>query len=228
MLREVGECLSVHSRTLSLLWSDPERSQNKHEEVIRYCTEGGKNTKPITVALTFLSSVFQPWMMIRTTSRPCTDAQRPTRRSTHGLLLSQLRKVRFSACLPHKLARLIPKPLDWKTLLPLLPPRTPLLLQAHRAIRVLPARIEEAKKKETDEMMGKLKELGNTVLGETTIVLRALSRRKALSTVRSFREVRPVYRQLSIHSEWSRRVWHELRAMKEEVQVELPYFGCGK
>ncbi|KAG9037335.1 hypothetical protein FRB95_005975 [Tulasnella sp. JGI-2019a] len=55
---------------------------------------------------------------------------------------------------------------DYQALLPLLRPRSPLQPQISRSLRTLPSRIEVAKKKETDEMMGKLKDLGNTVLGK--------------------------------------------------------------
>jgi len=55
---------------------------------------------------------------------------------------------------------------DYKTLLPLLPPRSSQFVQTQKTLRSLPLRIEQAKKKETDEMMGKLKDLGNTVLGK--------------------------------------------------------------
>ncbi|KAG8889814.1 hypothetical protein FRB98_002462 [Tulasnella sp. 332] len=55
---------------------------------------------------------------------------------------------------------------DYNALLLLLPPKSPLQPQVSRSLRALPARIEVAKKKETDEMMGKLKDLGNTVLGK--------------------------------------------------------------
>ncbi|KIO31886.1 hypothetical protein M407DRAFT_121785 [Tulasnella calospora MUT 4182] len=55
---------------------------------------------------------------------------------------------------------------DYKHLLELLPPSDPLRTSSTRALRSLPERIEVQKKKETDEMMGKLKDLGNSVLGK--------------------------------------------------------------
>ncbi|KAG8900003.1 hypothetical protein FRC01_010296 [Tulasnella sp. 417] len=55
---------------------------------------------------------------------------------------------------------------DYKRLLELLPPSDPLRTSCTRSLRSLPERIEVQKKKETDEMMGKLKDLGNSVLGK--------------------------------------------------------------
>ncbi|KAG8993900.1 hypothetical protein FRB90_000570 [Tulasnella sp. 427] len=55
---------------------------------------------------------------------------------------------------------------DYQRLLELLPPSDPLRPPCARAVRNLPARIEVQKKKETDEMLGKLKDLGNSVLGK--------------------------------------------------------------
>ncbi|KAG9051291.1 hypothetical protein FS837_009557 [Tulasnella sp. UAMH 9824] len=55
---------------------------------------------------------------------------------------------------------------DYKRVLELLPPSDPLRTSCTRALRSLPERIEAQKKKETDEMLGKLKDLGNSVLGK--------------------------------------------------------------
>ncbi|KAG8979937.1 hypothetical protein FRC05_007380 [Tulasnella sp. 425] len=55
---------------------------------------------------------------------------------------------------------------DYKRVLELLPPSDPLRTSSTRSLRSLPERIEVQKKKETDEMMGKLKDLGNSVLGK--------------------------------------------------------------
>ncbi|KAG8899875.1 hypothetical protein FRC01_010339 [Tulasnella sp. 417] len=55
---------------------------------------------------------------------------------------------------------------DYKRLLEILPPSDPLRTSCTRSLRSLPERIEVQKKKETDEMMGKLKDLGNSVLGK--------------------------------------------------------------
>ncbi|KAG8920350.1 hypothetical protein FRC00_010144 [Tulasnella sp. 408] len=55
---------------------------------------------------------------------------------------------------------------DYKRVLELLPPSDPLRTSCTRALRSLPERIEVQKKKETDEMLGKLKDLGNSVLGK--------------------------------------------------------------
>jgi hypothetical protein len=56
-------------------------------------------------------------------------------------------------------------PLDYETLLRILPASSPLLPSIQRAILSLKPRIAIQQKRETDEMMGKLKDLGNNVLG---------------------------------------------------------------
>ncbi|KAG8967019.1 hypothetical protein FRC03_010866 [Tulasnella sp. 419] len=55
---------------------------------------------------------------------------------------------------------------DYKILLSILPASSPSRPQVLKSLRTLPGRIEAAQKKETNEMIGKLKDLGNTVLGK--------------------------------------------------------------
>ncbi|KAJ3480878.1 hypothetical protein NLI96_g8049 [Meripilus lineatus] len=55
---------------------------------------------------------------------------------------------------------------DYNTLLTLLPPSSAQTGDIRRSLLQLKPRIEAAQKKETEEMMGKLKDLGNTVLGK--------------------------------------------------------------
>ena len=61
----------------------------------------------------------------------------------------------------------LPFPIDLKTLLPLLPssPPSSLYTQSKTLLASLPARIKDKQDKEKDEMMDKLKGLGNSVLG---------------------------------------------------------------
>ena len=54
-------------------------------------------------------------------------------------------------------------------LLTLLPPSSAQTVNIKRSLLQLKPRIEAAQKKETEEMMGKLKDLGNTVLGELRV-----------------------------------------------------------
>ncbi|OCB87120.1 hypothetical protein A7U60_g5855 [Sanghuangporus baumii] len=54
---------------------------------------------------------------------------------------------------------------DYNTLLVILPPNSPQVGQTRRALAVLEPRIEEAQKRETSEMMDKLKGIGNSILG---------------------------------------------------------------
>ncbi|OSD03621.1 TPR-like protein [Trametes coccinea BRFM310] len=54
---------------------------------------------------------------------------------------------------------------DYKRLLELLPSRSPELVSIRRTLAALPPRIEAAQKRETAEMLDKLKGLGNQILG---------------------------------------------------------------
>ncbi|KAI0931945.1 hypothetical protein AcV5_004688 [Taiwanofungus camphoratus] len=55
---------------------------------------------------------------------------------------------------------------DYNTLLKLLPPSSPSIPQVKRSLHSLKPRVEEAQKRETAEMMDKLKGLGNNILGK--------------------------------------------------------------
>lgn len=54
---------------------------------------------------------------------------------------------------------------DYTKLLDLLPSGSPQLSETRRKLQALKPRVEAAQKRETDEMIGKLKELGNSILG---------------------------------------------------------------
>jgi len=54
---------------------------------------------------------------------------------------------------------------DYQTLLQLHDKTSPEHSNISKALRQLKPRLEAAQKRETDEMMGKLKELGNSILG---------------------------------------------------------------
>ncbi|KAG1826160.1 uncharacterized protein BJ212DRAFT_1318380 [Suillus subaureus] len=54
---------------------------------------------------------------------------------------------------------------DYKSLLELLPPTSPLVAQTKRSLQLLEPRQQAAQKKEMAEMTGKLKNLGNSILG---------------------------------------------------------------
>ncbi|KAH8102476.1 TPR-like protein [Cristinia sonorae] len=54
---------------------------------------------------------------------------------------------------------------DYTKLLDLLPPTSPQLSETKRALLALKPRVEAAQKRETDEMLDKLKGLGNSILG---------------------------------------------------------------
>ncbi|CAK5264996.1 unnamed protein product [Mycena citricolor] len=54
---------------------------------------------------------------------------------------------------------------DYTTLLKILPPSSALIKEIERSQAVLKPRHEAAQKRETDEMMGKLKGIGNSILG---------------------------------------------------------------
>lgn len=55
---------------------------------------------------------------------------------------------------------------DLEALIPLLPNPSSLRSQMQSTLRSLPPRIQAQQDKEKDEMMGKLKDLGNSVLGK--------------------------------------------------------------
>jgi len=54
---------------------------------------------------------------------------------------------------------------DYTALLELLPPSSPQIADVRRSLQLLKPRVEAAQKKETAEMMDKLKGLGNSILG---------------------------------------------------------------
>lgn len=54
---------------------------------------------------------------------------------------------------------------DYSKLLTLLPGSSPLVKEIRQSLRLLEPQVEVAKKRETDEMLGKLKGLGNSILG---------------------------------------------------------------
>ncbi|KAF8316763.1 hypothetical protein DL93DRAFT_708068 [Clavulina sp. PMI_390] len=54
---------------------------------------------------------------------------------------------------------------DYQTLVDTLPSSSPLRPSAQRALKSLPPRIQVAQKRETDEMVDKLKGVGNSILG---------------------------------------------------------------
>lgn len=67
------------------------------------------------------------------------------------------------------LARVIDKPAncsDYTALVSILPSNSPLRVSAQRSLAQLPARIAAQQDKEKDEMLGKLKDLGNGLLGK--------------------------------------------------------------
>ena len=55
---------------------------------------------------------------------------------------------------------------DYTTLITLLPPSSNQVAEAKRSLRLLEPRVEEAQKRETGEMVDKLKGLGNSILGK--------------------------------------------------------------
>ena len=58
---------------------------------------------------------------------------------------------------------------DYNTLLNILPPNSPEIKQTKRSIEALKPRVEAAQKKETGEVLEKLKGLGNSILGLSPI-----------------------------------------------------------
>ena len=56
---------------------------------------------------------------------------------------------------------------DYNKLLEICPKGSAQAREVERALRSLSPRVEDAQKREVDEMMGKLKGIGNTVLGQS-------------------------------------------------------------
>lgn len=106
------------------------------------------------------------WRRRPTTPRRCTVERWRTSRSGAGAVCLLLSKVRPHLLLSF-LALLTPFPADFNRLSSLPPTDTTPLLrqQIAEAKRRLPKKIEEQQQKEKDEVLGKLKDLGNTVLG---------------------------------------------------------------
>ena len=77
-----------------------------------------------------------------------------------------LKRVRRGTC---PLAFLLIPPTDYNILLALLPPSSPQTFDIQKKLRILKPRLEAAQKRETAEMMDKLKGLGNSFLGTSTI-----------------------------------------------------------
>lgn len=102
--------------------------------------------------------------MTHTMSRPFNEGQHQTRRLVHGLPFPVLKKVEFSGEVV-SWQSLLTQHLDYKLLLELLPPGSPELMQTRKILQSLEPRARAAQEKETAEMMGKLKGLGNTILG---------------------------------------------------------------
>ena len=60
---------------------------------------------------------------------------------------------------------------DYKTLVELLPSTSPEVVGIRRSLAALTPRVEAAQKRETAEMLDKLKGLGNSLLGATALTV---------------------------------------------------------
>lgn len=115
-------------------------------------------------AMNVLNSRLQLSAMTHTMSRHSNEGQHRTTRLVHGHPFPVLKKVRF----PGEAVSwqsLLTQHLDYKLLLELLPPGSPELMRTRKVLQSLEPRTRAAQEKETAEMMGKLKGLGNTILG---------------------------------------------------------------
>jgi hypothetical protein len=115
---------------------------------------------------------------------------------------------------------------DYKKLLGLLPPSSPLRAHAQQELRSLPDRIKTRAEEEKGEMLGKLKDLGNTLLGNFGLSTDKCVRHPFafpthqsdwLTSLRTAPGPPPSLLflcQLQIRAERVGRLRHELRAMK--------------
>jgi hypothetical protein len=83
----------------------------------------------------------------------------------HFLLISHTRVSCYRIC------RLFAPPPDYTTLLQILPPSSPDVEKIKRSLWSLQPRIETAQKRDTAEMLQKLKGLGNSILGAQRVLL---------------------------------------------------------
>ena len=90
------------------------------------------------------------------------DEPPQTKPSPHRLRLQVLKQVLQSLRIA---SPTLTRSTDYRTLLALLPESSPLRSEINRTLRNLEPRIENRRKEEMGEMMGKLKDLGNTFLG---------------------------------------------------------------
>jgi hypothetical protein len=81
-------------------------------------------------------------------------------------LLSRLHKTVRVTPAPAVMALLTEPCSDYNTLIEIVPPSQPLYRDASSVVRSLEPRIEFARKRDTDKMLGQLKDVGNSVLGE--------------------------------------------------------------
>lgn len=86
------------------------------------------------------------------------------RRLAHGHPSPALKKVWFLGEVMSWQFMLTQR-LDYRLLLELLPPGSPEVTQTRKVLQSLEPRTRAVQEKETAEMMGKLKGLGNTILG---------------------------------------------------------------
>lgn len=104
---------------------------------------------------------------------------------------------------------------DYRTLLSLLPESSAQRLEINRTLKNMEPRIENQRKKETGEMMGKLKELGNTLLG-----LPHDARPWDKMLTKFHRQLWSLNRQFQFRTEWTRGIFRELL----QVIVAFWYF----
>jgi hypothetical protein len=101
--------------------------------------------------------------MIQRISKPSKDAPPLTRSWDPGQLWLPLKKVQYIHCSKSLGCQL--GQLDYNTLLKIVPQSSPLSNEISRSLNLVKPRVEAAQKKETAEMMDKLKGLGNSILG---------------------------------------------------------------
>ena len=136
-------------------------SQGEHKKVVEACTEGGGSLTSIS-PMRLLSSIDSVG------GRSTLFESAPTK----GCLEREHRVVVCADECPRRYRNAsdvvlltLTKATDYRTLLNLLPQSSAQRSEINRTLRNLEPRIEDQRKKEMGEMMGKLKELGNTFLG---------------------------------------------------------------
>ncbi|ODN88106.1 hypothetical protein L198_06870 [Cryptococcus wingfieldii CBS 7118] len=130
---------------------EEEKEREKVENEIKECTKACNGN---------LAACFIALKQDEKAVKACTEAIKIDPNYTKGLHRRATSNERIGS-----LTALSSAKEDYTLLLTLLPPSSPLLPSIRRSLVTLPPKIQKQEKEQYDEMMGKLKSLGNSLLG---------------------------------------------------------------